>query len=327
MAAIGLPAPAEAACEETMADIVITEFMDEAAVAKLSQRYATHYDPGLGERQKEIAGLIDGAAALIVRNRTRVSAELIANAPVLKCIGRLGVGLDNIDLEACKARDITVYPAVGANNRAVAEYVMACAMQLVRRAYHASGEVVAGNWPRLQLIGGEIAGRVLGLVGYGSIAQETAELAARLGLRIIAFDPLLPDIHPAWAMAQRRELDALLAEADIVSLHVPLNEDTRHLIGQDEIARMKPGAVIINAARGGVVDEAALAKALRGGRIAGAALDVFETEPLDKKGGKRFAGIANLILTPHIAGLTAESDVRVGNMIAERVLAHLEQPA
>jgi (S)-sulfolactate dehydrogenase len=306
-----------------MAEIVITEFMDEAAVAKLSQQFSTHYDPTLGARQDAIPPLLGGASALIVRNRTKVSKELLKDATDLRCVGRLGVGLDNIDLETCKARGIEVFPATGANNRAVAEYVIATAMILVRGAYHASAEVAAGKWPRERLMGGEVAGRVLGLVGFGAIAQETAELAAGLGMKLLAYDPFLPDIHPAWAMAQRREFAELLAEADIVSLHVPLSGETRHLIDEAALAQMKPSAILINAARGGVVDETALAKALRAGKIGGAALDVFEAEPLDAKAGKQLAGIANLILTPHIAGVTEESNVRVSDLIADRVLAHL----
>jgi len=306
-----------------MAEIVITEFMDEAAVARLSQRHATHYDPTLADRQGRIGKLLHDASALIVRNRTRVDGGLLSAGPGLRCVGRLGVGLDNIDLEACKARQIAVYPATGASNRAVAEYVLAAAMMLVRGAYLSSREVAAGKWPREKLMGAEISGRLLGLVGFGAIAQETAELAVALGMKVLAHDPFLPDLHPAWAMAGRRDFADLLAEADIVSLHVPLTDDTRHLIDAKAIARMKRQAVLINAARGGVVDEAALVEALREGKIAGAALDVFESEPLTANAGKKFASITNLILTPHIGGVTRESNVRVSSVIADAVLNHL----
>ncbi|MDH3195567.1 MAG: hydroxyacid dehydrogenase [Hyphomicrobiales bacterium] len=307
-----------------MADIVISEFIDEAALATLSARFPTHYDPGLVDRPGDLAEIIAGAKALIVRNRTRVDGALLDAAPGLQCIGRLGVGLDNIDLDECAARAIAVYPATGANNMSVAEYVVTAILILLRRAWFASADVAAGAWPRRELIGREAAGKVLGLVGFGAIARETAMRAAALRMDIIAFDPFLADDDPAWTHARRVTFDALLAEADAVSLHVPLSDQTRHLVNGAALARMKSDAVLINAARGGVVDETALVEALHEGRLAGAALDVFETEPLTADAGAAFAGLANIILTPHIAGLTAESNDRVGAMTAASVLRHLE---
>lgn len=304
--------------------IVISEFMDEVAVARLRARHATVYDPGLVDRPAELAAALGQARALVVRNRTRVDGALLAAAPRLECVGRLGVGLDNIDLGACGARAVAVYPATGANDLAVAEYVIATAMMLVRRSYAASAEVAAGAWPRQALIGGEISGRTIGLVGYGAIAREVARRAAALGMEVAAFDPLLDDDDPAWKTARRLGFETLLAEADVVSLHTPLTPSTRHMIDAAAIARMKPGAVLINAARGGVVDEAALCAALREGRIAGAALDVFEEEPLGAARGALFGGLPNLILTPHIAGVTEESNVRVSHKTADAVLRHLE---
>ena len=307
-----------------MADIVISEFMDEAAVASLSERFHTHYDPGLVDRPGDLLAVMAGAKALIVRNRTKVTSALLASAPELRCVGRLGVGLDNIDLAECQARGIAVYPAAGANNICVAEYVVTAILVLLRRAWFASADVAAGAWPRQDLIGREAAGKVLGLIGFGAIARETALRAAAFRMDIIAFDPFLNDGDPAWTHARRVEFDALLAEADAVSLHVPLTDQTRHLINGAALARMKPDAVLINAARGGVVDEPALAEALRNGRIAGAALDVFEDEPLSAESGAVFAGLSTIILTPHIAGVTEESNVRASAMTAANVLRHLE---
>ena len=307
-----------------MTDVVITEFMDEAAVSRLSARFRTHYDPLLADQPELLAALAAEARALIVRNRTQVRGALLTGAGRLACVGRLGVGLDNIDTGACAARGIAVYPATGANDRSVAEYVLTCVMMLFRRAYGVTAEVAAGGWPRQALIGREIAGAVLGLVGFGSIGRETARRAAALGMEVVAHDPFLAEGDPAWDLARPLALNELLARADAVSLHLPLTKGTRHLIGAAQIAAMKPGAVLINAARGGVLDEAALAEGLRAGRLSGAALDVFETEPLTAEAGTRFAGLANLILTPHIAGLTEQSNARVGALVAERVIAHLE---
>ena len=308
-----------------MPDIIISEFMDEAAIkARLSGRDYV-YDATLVDDEPRLRAAIKDARAIIVRNRTEVRRPLLDAAPRLKVVGRLGVGLDNIDMDACKARDIEVFPATGANDIAVAEYVIASAMALVRGAYASSADVAAGKWPRNALIGGEVSGRMLGLVGYGAIARETAARGRALGLRIAAFDPYLAADAPQWRDATPMPLDRLLAEADIVSLHTPLTAETRRMINAGAIARMKPTAVLINAARGGVVDEDALAEALRAGRLAGAALDVFEKEPLSATAGAKFAGLANLILTPHIAGVTAESNVRVSYVTLDHVIAALDR--
>jgi (S)-sulfolactate dehydrogenase len=310
--------------------VVITEFMDEAAVASLAARHETFYDQGLVDRPDELAVRVGTADALIVRNRTQVSAGLLAVAPALRVVGRLGVGLDNIDVDACKARGIEVIPATGTNALAVAEYVIGTALFLLRGAYSSSTAVASGDWPRAALSSGrELSGKTLGIVGYGGIGRHVARLGRALGMRVIGSDPQVPASSSVWREegAERRELDALLAEADVVTLHVPLVAATRHLIDAARLAQMKPGAILINTARGGVVDEAAVAAALKSGRLGGAALDVFEQEPL--AAGSPLAGCPNLLLTPHIAGVTAESNARVSTLIAEKVAAALArlQPA
>lgn len=303
--------------------ILITEFMDEDAVARLKAAHPTTYDPALADHQADIPGLMNGIEALIVRNRTQVTSDLLAAAPDLKVVGRLGVGLDNIDLEACKARDVTVIPAIGANTLSVAEYVVTNALVLLRDAYQAKHAMMAGNWPRSACSGREAAGRKLGLIGFGGIAQETARMARAMGMTVCAADPFVPADSPAWVGVERMDQAAVLASSDVVSLHVPLVAETRHVINAETLKTMKPEAVLINAARGGVVDDAALADALRAGTISGAALDVFEVEPLTKEASQVFKGLKNLILTPHIAGVTKDSDVRVGEMIADGVLDRL----
>ncbi|MBU2648450.1 hydroxyacid dehydrogenase [bacterium] len=307
-----------------MKKIVITEFMDQAAVDSLSSDFEVLYDPSLADKTDELHRAIRDADAIIVRNRTQVRGALLATAVKLTVVGRLGVGMDNIDQEACKSRNIAVFPATGANDGAVAEYVVSAALMLFRRAYLSADRMMAGLWPRTDLMGNEIGGKVLGLIGFGAIARETCRLAKALGMSVVAYDPFVPVDDPAWNMAAPLELDQLLATADGVSLHVPLTPETRHLINRDTIAKMKQGAVVINAARGGVVDENALIEGLRSGRIGGAAIDVFETEPLDAAAGKRFEGIGNLILTPHIGGVTVESNVRVSAVTAKNVRQALE---
>jgi (S)-sulfolactate dehydrogenase len=311
-----------------MPDIVISEFMDEAAIRDGLAGFDVLYDPKLVEDREAVLRAIPSVRALIVRNRTKVDRAIIERAPKLACIGRLGVGLDNIDLDACKERSVAVYPATGANDVSVAEYVIAAAMMLLRGAYGATGEVIAGAWPRTRLMGREITGKRLGLVGFGAIAQETAKRAAALDMAVIAHDPFVPPEHPAWNQPYGRIVrlgfDELIATSDVISAHVPLTGETRNLIGADALQRMKPGAILINAARGGVVDEEAVAVALKSGRLAGAALDVFDEEPLSAERARIFADCPNLILTPHIAGLTQESNVRVSWVTAKNVRRHLD---
>jgi (S)-sulfolactate dehydrogenase len=306
-----------------MAEIVISEFMDEAAIRASFGGRDVLYDPKLVDDAPRLAAAVRDARALIVRNRTQVRGALLEAALRLEVVGRLGVGLDNIDVPACAARGIAVYPATGANDLSVAEYVITAALMLLRRAWFASARVAAGEWPRTELMGRELAGKRLGLVGYGAIARVTGRMARDLGMTVAAYDPLLPADHAAWAHAIRQPLTELLKDSDVVSLHVPLTDATRNMIDARAIAAMRHGAILVNAARGGVVDEAALCEALRAGRLGGAALDVFAREPVDATSGALFAGVPNLILTPHIAGVTDESNVRVSAVTAEAVARHL----
>ena len=206
-------------------------------------------------------------------------------------------------MERRKAATITIIPATGANAQAVAEYVIAAAMVLLRGVYGSTRAVVDGEWPRAALSNGrELSGKTLGLIGFGSIGRVTGRIARLLGMRVVGFDANLPTTSPVWAdeATTGQTLDQLLAEADVVSLHVPLTPETRNLIDVANLAKMKPDAILINTARGGVVDEAAVANSLRVGKLGGAALDVFDHEPL--AAGSPFAHCPNLLLTPHIAG-------------------------
>lgn len=306
--------------------IVISEFMDERALTGFPSDFDILYDASLVDRRDDLMDLLGNADALIVRNRTQVNEDLLASAPSLKAIGRLGVGLDNIDLEACQKHHIAVLPATGANSNSVAEYVIGSIMALSRRAYQRPDtltQMQSGQWPRNTLIGGEISGKTLGLIGFGDIARLVAQKASALGMRIHAYDPYLPETSEAWTFAKRCDLVELLAYADCVSLHVPLNESTYHLIDKQSIATMKDGALLINTSRGGVIDDTALSEALRDEKLAGAALDVFETEPMTADSGILFKDLKNVILTPHIAGITEEGNVRVSHLTVANVLKAL----
>ncbi|MFO1219381.1 MAG: hydroxyacid dehydrogenase [Burkholderiaceae bacterium] len=308
-----------------MARIVVAEFMDERAVARLAAKHEVHYDAKLVDDASRLAAEAARCDAIIVRNRTQVRGALLdALVPRCKVVGRLGVGLDNIDVEACEARGMQVIPATGANALSVAEYVVCTAMLLLRGAYQSSAQVADGTWPRAALSNGrEAAGKTLGLIGFGSIGQHTARLAKALGMQVIAFDAMMDADHPAFAAHGVRctGLDEVIRAADVVSLHVPLVPSTRGLFGAERIARMKKGAVLINTARGGIVDEVALAQALRSGTLGGAALDVFDSEPL--AAAPPFAQCPNLVLTPHVAGVTAEANERVSFLIADKVVEAL----
>lgn len=304
--------------------IVISEFIDDAAAASLAAQFEVRYDPALVERPADLRAALAAADALIVRNRTRVDAELLAGAPRLQVVGRLGVGLDNIDLAACAARGIEVIPATGANARSVAEYVIAAALLLRRGAYLASAAVAAGEWPRAALsLGRELASSTLGIVGFGSVGRLVGELARALRVQVIGCDAALPPDSSLWAAHDTapRPLDALLREADIVSLHLPLTAATRGLIDARRLALMKRDAILINTSRGGIVDEPALTDALCAGKLGAAALDVFEHEPLPA--ASVLAGCPRLLLTPHIAGVTRESNARVSALVAGRVAVAL----
>ena len=303
-----------------MTDILVTEFMDARAVDSLRADFDVHYDPDLHRDAAGVASRLGSTRALIVRNRTRVGRALLAAGPRLVAIGRLGVGLDNIDLEACAERGVSVHPATGANVVAVAEYVIAAMLMMLRGAYHATDRVLAGDWPRTSLIGREASGKTLGIVGFGAIGRAVAQRAVALGVDVAAYDPVLASVDPAWGSPGVRrfgDLAAMLAACDVVTLHVPLTGTTRHLVGAAEIAAMKPGACIVNTARGGVLDETAMARALASGRLGAAALDVFEDEPLPAR--SRLSGVPNLYLTPHVAGLTEEANARTGELVASLV--------
>lgn len=305
----------------TRSRIVICEFMDERAVARLKAAHDVLYDPQLVGDAARLRAEAAMADVLIVRNLTQVRGELLAALTRCKVVGRLGVGLDNIDVPACEARGIKVIPATGANALSVAEYVIASTMLLLRGAFASTGAVAAGQWPRAALGNGrETAGQTLGIIGFGSIGQTTARLALGLGMHVIAHDAMLPPDAPVFAQSGVRPvgLDELVRNADAVTLHVPLLDTTRGLFNAARIGGMKKGAVLINTSRGHIVDIDAVAAALRTGQLGGAAIDVFDVEPLPVS--PSLQDCPNLLLTPHISGVSTQSNARVSVMIADKIL-------
>lgn len=304
-----------------MPDIVITEFIDLGPVARLRARYDVLLDESLWQKPEQLKAQVRDAKALIVRNRTQVTRDVLESAVELRAIGRLGVGLDNIDVVECERRSIAVLPAFGVNARSVAEYVLAAALMLLRgSAYFGSAQLASGEWPRIEMgQGREAQSRIMGVIGFGVIGRVTADLARAAGFETICHDA---KIEPGTTVSgvNAVDLETLLATSDVVTLHCPLTDTTRNLIGKGELAAMKTGSILINTARGGVVDEVALAHALRTGQLAGAAVDVFTTEPITESVGALFAGLSNVILTPHIAGITVESNARTSAVTVDNVL-------
>ncbi len=307
--------------------IVVSEHLPPEALARLQNAATVHYDAELFKNRDRLKEQLADADALVVRNGTQVDAELLEGAKTLKVVGRLGVGLDNLMLDELRARDITVTWAPGANAVSVAEYVMGAMLELSRRFASISAEVHGGVWDRQGAIGAEIYGKTLGIVGLGDIGSRLAKRATAFGMKVLASDPVVQDNSFAVQEygLELLELTALLERADFVSLHAPLLPSTRHLINAETLASFKPSAYLINTARGGLVDEQALATALRQGKLAGAALDVRENEPPGNDDPLR--GLENVLLTPHVAGVTEASNLRVSLHVANDVLRVLSGSA
>lgn len=269
------------------------------------------------------AEALPGAHGLVVRSATKVTGELLARAPLLRVVGRAGVGVDNIDLEAATAKGVAVMNAPAGNTVSAAELTLALMLALVRGVPAADASVRAGEWARSRFKGAELRGRILGLVGAGRIGGEVAARCRAFGMRVLAYDPYLTDERATDLRVERATLDEVIESADVLSLHVPLTDGTRGLIGRETLARMKEGAYLVNVARGGVVDEEAMVEALASGRLAGAALDVFAAEPLGADSPLR--GAPNLVLTPHLGASTQEAQELVAREIAAGVRAALAE--
>ncbi|MBI2491066.1 MAG: phosphoglycerate dehydrogenase [Candidatus Rokubacteria bacterium] len=269
----------------------------------------------LGEA--ELARRIAGVEGLIVRSATRVTRAALAAAGKLEVIGRAGAGVDTIDVDAATERGVVVMNTPGGNTTAVAEHTLALLLALARRVPAADAALKAGRWEKSRLQGVELFGKTLGIVGLGRIGGEVARRAAGFRLHVIAYDPYLTREAAERLGVESVELDELLARADFISIHTPLGADTRHLLGEDELARVKPGVRIVNCARGGIVDEVALARAIEAGRVAGAALDVFEQEPPPPD--HPLVRLPQVVVTPHLGAATDEAQTAVALAIAEQV--------
>lgn len=302
--------------------VVIADGLSEEGKARLAQEPEVVLADHTGIAAEDLPAVLADAQALIVRSRTKVTAALLEAAPHLKVVGRAGVGVDNIDLEAARARGVTVVNAPLASSNAVAELTIGLMFALARQIALADAGMKRGEWLKKQLQGVELAGKTLGIFGMGRIGSLVAQKAAALGMRVVGYDPLIPaeEIRRRGAEPVATP-EALYAEADWISLHVPLTDETQGMIGREAFAHMKRGVYIVCAARGGVIDEQALLEALKSGQVAGAALDVFAQEP---PGATPLVTHPRVVATPHIGAQTREAQARVGVDIAEEVLAALQ---
>jgi D-3-phosphoglycerate dehydrogenase len=310
-----------------MTEIVVSENVVGAPMAALRQRFDVRFDPDLWKDPDELTAAVSGAKALIVRNQTQVTADLVRAGDRLRIVARAGAGLNNIDVEAASAAGIVVAYTPDENSVSVAELCLGLMLALARRIPAADRDTRSGGWARRRFTGIELCGKTLGVVGLGRIGALAAGRARAFGMSILAHDDFIDPQGPAVRELEARlvGLDELLAEADFVTCHVPLTETTRAMFDYERLARMKPGAVFINTSRGEVVDEAGLVRALREGKIAGAALDVRQVEPPEPS---PLAEMDNVILTPHIAAFTEEAQHRVVASVCRDVAAVLRgEPA
>ncbi len=300
--------------------ILLTDGLKAEGQAILSRE--AEVDDRNGISAEELLETIGQYDAVIVRSRTKITAAVLEAAPNLKVVGRAGVGVDNIDLEAAKARGVTVVNAPQASTNAVAELALGMMFALARRLAEADASMKRGEWRKKQLTGTELHGKTLGVVGMGRIGSRVGELAKAIGMDVIGYDPLIPAEEIARRGAKPiAELDDLYAQADVITLHVPLTPQTRGMVNAAAFAKMKKGAFIICAARGGVIDETALYEALESGHIGGAGLDVYATEP---PGASPLVSHPRVVATPHIGAQTKEAQTRVAMDIATEVLAALK---
>lgn len=299
-------------------NILITDGLDQAGKSIL--RAASHVDDKTGVSAPDLVQAVGAYDALIVRGRTQVTAQIFQSAKKLKVVGRAGVGVDNIDLESARKHGVTVVNAPASTTLAVAELTFGLLLALAREIPRADAGMKKGEWLKKELEGVELNGKTLGIIGYGRIGQEVGRRAAAFGMNIVAYDALVPEHEIKELGGEPVSMQDLYSWSDFISVHTPLNVQTRDLIGPLAISEMKDGVRIVCAARGGIIDESALLAALNSGKVAGVALDVFGAEP---PGLTELIKHPRAIVTPHIGAQTAEAQVRAAEDIAHEVLAAL----
>ena len=297
--------------------VLLSDSLGSEGLAKLRAQSDIEVEARPGLSPAELGEVIGGFHGLVVRSGTKVTVELLERASQLRVIGRAGIGVDNIDVEAATKRGIVVMNTSGGSNVTTAEHAIAMLLALARNIPQAAAAVRQGGWPRGQSIGTEVCNKVLGIVGLGNIGAIVAERALGLRMKVIGFDPFVTREHAARLRVELVTLDELFERSDFVTIHTPLTAETRGLVGAESLARMKEGVRIVNCARGGIVDEAALYDAIQSGKVSGAALDVLEVEPA--RPGHPLLQLEQVICTPHLGASTGEAQVNVAIAIAQQV--------
>jgi len=300
--------------------VLIADNVSEKGVQLLRDTPGFEVSVRTGMSPGELRETVGDFEALVVRSATKVTADVLAEPGRLRAIGRAGTGVDNIDLDAATRAGVVVMNTPGGNSVAAAELTMAHLMAMARNVVQANAELRQGKWERKKYVGVELDGKALGVVGLGRIGREVARRAKGLRMQVLGYDPFVSSDVAAGFGVRCVELEQLVAESDFVSLHLPMSDDTRHLIDAGMLAKMKPGARLINCARGGLVDENALFEAIESGHLAGAALDVFESEP---PSDRRLVDHPRVVATPHLGASTREAQERVGTEIAEKIRDYL----
>ncbi len=298
-----------------MPRVLISDKLSPAAIDIFRTR-GIEVDLNTGLAPAELRAVIGGYDGLAIRSATKVTRELLDAAPELKVIGRAGIGVDNVDVKTATARGVVVMNTPNGNAITTAEHAIAMMFALARQIPEATTSTRAGKWEKNRFMGVELTGKTLGLIGCGNIGSIVADRAHGLRMRVLAYDPYLTEARALALGVEKVELDALFGRADIVTLHTPLTDATRNILSAGSIARLKRGVRIVNCARGGLIDEAALAEALRSGHVAGAALDVFETEPAT---ASPLFALDNVVCTPHLGAATAEAQENVALQVAEQM--------
>ncbi len=298
-----------------MSKVLVSDPINQTGIDILSQ--VATVDVKIGLQPEELVQIIGEYDALMIRSGTRVTEEIIAAGTNLKIIGRAGVGVDNVDVPAATRKGIVVVNSPQGNTIAAAEHALAMMLSLSRYIPDANAAVKSGKWDRKSYVGAEIYKKTIGVVGLGKIGSHVAKVAKAMGMKLLAYDPFLSNERAEQLGCQLVDLDLLLQQSDYITLHIPKTPESTHLINAERLAKMKPNARIINCARGGIVDELALADALKSGKIAGAALDVFESEPLEDSPLKSLG--KEMILTPHLGASTTEAQVNVAIDVAEQI--------
>src|SRR4051812_9973088 len=306
----------------TVPKVLIADSISQRGIDEMMRDEAVEVSTQTGLSEAALVKLIPEFSAIVVRSQTKVTAPVVNAGAQLRVIGRAGVGVDNVDVEAATKRGVIVMNAPGGNTISTAEHAFSLLLCVARKIPQADALLRGGKWDRKNLEGVELFNKTLGIVGMGRIGSELSRRAIAFGMRVVSFDPYLSATRARTLQVELLdELDDLVATADFITLHTPLTPETRHILGAARLARTRRGVRVINCARGGLIDEMALAEALRYGHVAAAALDVFETEPLPADSHLRDA--PNLILTPHLGASTAEAQESVGIEIAQSIRAAL----